>query len=268
MRLEQLDATVRGFKTIAETEDPLVIANALEGLKESPMTAYRLVRDEDNWIQIIGSPLGTYLITYSESGRERNIDKSPGSLEPCILAFQSYVMKDQDWKQLFEWDSGASAGPSKVGCSIQAMVLLFIVIPTLFLFVGGCALIGFFALSVGSDTPEYANEAYFESYHGDDFAILRDHLSGRATKATEELVALLSEDILAVFEDNEGSFNDVYKKFRVEKGYGEFLINGIGTTELYIDDIEELAVVREIEVDGITYMVCFRMRNDPPVLGP
>lgn len=116
------------YKLVAETTDPDVIEEKLFEPEWESLTGIRIEIDGLNWIDLSGSKDDGFSIIYSDGENEWITKDAPESLEQSILAVQSYAMKGNEWKELFEWEHFNKAGAKPAGCA-SVIILLFILTP-------------------------------------------------------------------------------------------------------------------------------------------
>ena len=130
MKLLKIEPTDKDFSTVVETEDPSVIEEKMKGSEWEPITRFRLVIDDLNWIDLSGAHGHGFSIVYSDGENEWITKEAPESLEQSILAVQSYAMKGSEWQELFEWEHFNKAGAKPAGCA-SVIILLLILTPIL-----------------------------------------------------------------------------------------------------------------------------------------
>lgn len=128
MKLLKIDPTDKDFSLVVETEDPVVIEEKLKESEWEPITRFRLLIDDLNWIDLSGAHGHGFSIIYSDGENEWITKDEPESLEQSILAVQSYAIKGNEWKELFEWEHFNKAGTKAAGCA-SVIILLFILTP-------------------------------------------------------------------------------------------------------------------------------------------
>lgn len=137
------------------------------------------------------------------------------------------------------------------------------------LLIGGCFGMAFFAIAFGPETPDYATKTYFNDNYGDDIRLVTRYIAEREAGNSPSLDGQLSDDIVAVIEVREDvnesgddEYRDLLKKHQVKKGNYHSLMNQIGVAEFNVDNVDEEFLIREIDVDGRDYWICFRKRDD------
>lgn len=120
------------YKLVTETTDPDIIEKKLSDPEWASLTGIRLEIDSLNWIELSGSKSDGFSIIYSDGENEWITKEAPESLEQSILAVQSYAMKGNEWKELFEWEHFNKAGAKSAGCA--SAIILFVTITSVITF--------------------------------------------------------------------------------------------------------------------------------------
>ena len=120
------------YELIIETTAPDVVEEKISNPEWESLTGVRLEIDSLNWIELSGSNYDGFSIIYSDGKNKWIAKDGTESLEQGILAMQSYLMKGNEWKEMFVWEHLGKTGEELAGCA--SAIILFITITSIIIF--------------------------------------------------------------------------------------------------------------------------------------
>ena len=120
------------YELNVETTDTDVVEGRVSKLEWESLTGIRLEIDSLNWIELSGSNYDGFAIIYSDGKNKWLAKDGTESLEQGILAMQSYLMKGNEWKEMFVWEHLGKTGEELAGCA--SAIILFITITSIIVF--------------------------------------------------------------------------------------------------------------------------------------